>query len=718
MACFRGALFLGLCMGAAATFGQVTPIEKVIELIKGMKDEVESDGKTEAKAYDEFACFCKDTTGAKSKSIIKGKDEIDLLSADIADKTQEKKDDTNELGERKVKQEELAADLEATNVRCAKEKAEYEAEAADLSKAIQGLKDAIKAMSDSKPASFLALRATLSKVLAMADVMNEAFSSKHKAVLELLQRDRVDPSDPEYKFHSQDIIDLCEKLLGEYKDTKKDLDDEYEKTSKACDEMKKSLRKKMKANKKAMEALDKNIQKLAKEIAEHREDLVLADQQLKDDELYLKDLTARCEARAHDYDQRSAMRNDELSALVQALEVLSKDVKGRADDVNERALFLQSHNSSAVAKVAAPVAKPAAVAVTKAAKPVLKAVSLLQEVSENSGFMAKRTGLTLEARRNSALTVLKQEGQRIGSMALMSLSARAAADPFKKVKGLIQKLIERLLEESAAEATKKGFCDEELGKAESDRDYRFTEANDLSAELEKLEAKKDELEAEIEVLTKDIKEETKALKETTKDRKDEKEANMKTIKTAKEGFEAVNEALLILKSFYKQAAKASFVQASPVDEDTSGPGFDGNYKGKQGGAKAIFALLETISSDFDRTLRTTEEEEHAAHREFIDYEQTAKSSIAGKTTKKELDEQDLKTTKTDIKTKMADMQTAVDLLDKALEELEELKPTCMDSGMSYKERVEKREEEMKALGKALCILDEEGVEPDCKGGLM
>merc|ERR1719316_933489 len=133
--------------------------------------------------------------------------------------------------------------------------------------------------------------------------------------------------------------------------------------------------------------------------------------------------------------------------------------------------------------------------------------------------------------------------------------------------------------------------------------------------------------------------------------------------------------------------------------------------------KAVFALLEVIQSDFDRTLRTTEEEEHAAHREFVDYDQTAKSSIAGKETKKELDEQDLKTTKTDIKTKMADMQTAVDLLDKALEELEELKPTCMDSGMSYKERVKKREEEMEALKKALCILDEEGVEPECSLGL-
>merc|ERR1711865_787753 len=96
-------------------------------------------------------------------------------------------------------------------------------------------------------------------------------------------------------------------------------------------------------------------------------------------------------------------------------------------------------------------------------------------------------------------------------------------DPFKKVKGLIQKLIERLLQESKDEATKKGFCDTEMGKAEKERDFRWQDANDLSAELAGLEAKEDALVQEIKELTKDIKEETSALKETTKERERERE---------------------------------------------------------------------------------------------------------------------------------------------------------------------------------------------------
>merc|ERR1719174_2374759 len=204
----------------------------------------------------------------------------------------------------------------------------------------------------------------------------------------------------------------------------------------------------MSANEDAMKQLKKDIARLAEEIAQHRSDLVIAEGQMKDDEQYLKDLQARCEDRANDYDQRSAMRGDELSALDAALKVLKGDVKGRADDVNVRA-FLQK------AKVAAEPNGKIAVPVTTEAKAehTLKSISFLQASSSSAD--------TLEAQKESALAVLRKEGQRLNSLTLMSLAERAAADPFKKVKGLIQKLIERLLTESKNEATKKGFCDTE-----------------------------------------------------------------------------------------------------------------------------------------------------------------------------------------------------------------------------------------------------------------
>merc|ERR1740116_182107 len=92
------------------------------------------------------------------------------------------------------------------------------------------------------------------------------------------------------------------------------------------------------------------------------------------------------------------------------------------------------------------------------------------------------------------------------------------------------------------------------------------------------------------------------------------------------------------------------------------------------------------------------------HADFIELERTLKADIGGKETKKQLDEEDLATTKSTIESKMEDLKTAQSLLDGSLKVLEGLKPTCIDTGMSYEERVAKREEEIKALEEALKIL--------------
>merc|ERR1712032_1047864 len=88
--------------------------------------------------------------------------------------------------------------------------------------------------------------------------------------------------------------------------------------------------------------------------------------------------------------------------------------------------------------------------------------------------------------------------------------------------------IERLLAEATAEATKKGFCDTELGKARKDRDYRFEEVKSLSVDLGSLEAKRDELKAEIAQLTEDLEDLDKSLKKATGVRKEDKKNNLQT----------------------------------------------------------------------------------------------------------------------------------------------------------------------------------------------
>jgi len=680
-----------------------SPVEKVISLLEDLVAECEEEGSAEAKTYDTFACFCKDNTDTKSTSILEGQDNIESLSATIQEKTALKEEKTTEIQERKNRQEELAKTLEETKVRLAKERSEYEALAADLEKAIGSLETAIAALDSSKPAggaSFLSIKSDLKQQLkesvALAEVMGLAKSAKVKKVNAFLQG-KVDPDDANYKFHSQGIIDVLNDLLTDFNKEKRDVDTEWGKTETSENDLISDTEAQMEENSNAMDTLKGDVETLGTEIASAREDLVDAESLLKDDQTYLKDLTERCEQRAGAWDQRSAARGAEINALTQALTILTDKVQGKDEAANERALVQESKH---------PVVEH-------------KSVSFLQSKSvrhqvKNLLERARGQALSQDDRKDKVLALLNKEGGRLGSAILASMAMKVAADPFAKVKELIQKLIERLVAEATAEATKKGFCDLELSKAEKNRNHRWQDVKRLSAELASLEAKQDDLEEELVNLAAALKELNAALEEATKLRAEQKAENIQTLKDAKQGLSAVSEALLILKVFYKQSAKNNvLLQASPIEEDDPGAA-SGAYKGKQDSAKAILGLLEVIVSDFERTIKTTQAQEDQSSAEFIKFERTSKADIGGKETKTELDEQDLATTKTTITEKMKNLQSNMDLADKAIEELEELKPMCIDTGMSYEERVEKREEEIAALKNAVCILDQEGVEPDCQ----
>merc|ERR1719487_1939129 len=78
------------------------------------------------------------------------------------------------------------------------------------------------------------------------------------------------------------------------------------------------------------------IATLKEEIAGTKAALVEKEAELKDNQLYLKDLTARCEVKAKEWDQRSTMRADEVTAITQALEVIKG---GAVDNEADRALL-------------------------------------------------------------------------------------------------------------------------------------------------------------------------------------------------------------------------------------------------------------------------------------------------------------------------------------------------------------------------------------------
>merc|ERR1719265_2474920 len=262
---------------------------------------------------------------------------------------------------------------------------------------------------------------------------------------------------------------------------------------------------------------------------------------------------------------------------------------------------------------------------------------------------------------------------------------------------MIMDMIGRLEAEAEDEASQKAWCDEQMSTTTAERDEAQAKIEDKNAFLTEKNALVEQLTEEIATLGQEIADLQKA-------------TNEQTIADAAAGETAVAQALQFLKDFYS-GAKESLLQQNPApaaegyerfsaegagsdgktvdDLAPDAGGVSGNYEGNQDASKSIIGLLEVIESDFQNAQTTTQEEEDAAQSAYEQFKSDTETDISDKNT--------LKGEKTDSKTEK-------EMLQNALDELEKLKPVCVDTGMSWEERTKRREEEIEALKTALKIL--------------
>jgi len=262
---------------------------------------------------------------------------------------------------------------------------------------------------------------------------------------------------------------------------------------------------------------------------------------------------------------------------------------------------------------------------------------------------------------------------------------------------MIKDLIVRLLEQANEEAEHKGWCDTELSTNEQTRKEKTMAVETLHAEIDQLEASIAKLTDDIAELTQAVAELDAAMAKATTLRAAEKEKNTQTIQDAQAAQAAVSQALVVLKEFYAKAADATALAQQPEI-------FDAPYTGMQSESGGVVGMLEVIESDFARLESETEAAERIAQKEYTNFmndseiDKVAKTKdIQHKSGKKQDQEQSLVS-------KNEDLAGTQKELDAALAYFDKLKPSCVDTGLSYEERVARRKEEIESLQDALKIL--------------
>jgi len=655
-------LLLGAAHAAGTSKSEVTPVQKVIQLMEGMLEKGKKEKHDEQVQFAAFKQFCDDTSVEKKRAIAEANEKIEVLKADIQKYTADAAQLTKEIAELDEDISIWNGDIKAaTNVREI-EKADYDATHKDYSESVDALQRAIavlkKQSHDRKQASF----AQVSALKSLSLIPEEA----KKTIDLFFQQDPegLAVSAPEanaYEFQSSGVIEMLEKLLDKFIDERTTLEKEEMNSKHAYDMLMQDLNAQIAQ---ATQDRDEKAETKAKKLQAKAD----AEGDLKDttttrdaDVKYLADLTAECEQKASDFESRQQLRAEEITAIEKAIEIISSGaVAGNADK------------------------------------------HLPSLVQETSSFAALRSDLNAQAQARVAV-YLQSRAKKLNSRVLSTIAARVSDDPFKKVKKMIKDLIVRLMEEANEEAEHKGWCDTELSTNEQTRKEKTEAVETLHAEIDQLEASIAKLTEDISELTKAVAELDAAMAKATKLRQEEKAKNTETISDAEEAQTAVAQALTVLKEFYAKAGEATaFLQQKPEI-------FDEPYKGMQSENGGVVGMLEVIESDFARLESDTKAAEATAQKEYDEFMTDSKvdkseksTDIEHKTAKKQDESQALTT-------KQEDLEGTQKELDAALAYFDKLKPSCVDSGVSYEDRVARRKEEIESLQEALKILNGEDI---------
>jgi len=646
--------FVGICHGA-----EVTPVQKVLQLMSSMLEKGKKEKHEEQTAFAAYKQFCDDTTVEKNRAINEANDHISVLNADIEKAVATIEKLTGEIAELEEDVSIWEGDIKAATKVREIENGDYDKTHADYSESVDALERAIKVLKDKSvntaQASLLQLK-SLDAIPAEAKRAINVFLQQDPEFLENLQSP---PEANAYEGQSSGIIEMLNKLLDKFIDERTQLEKDEMNGKHAYDMLLQDLKAQI-----AQASSDRDEKAEFK--AETMQAKADAEGDVEDttstrnsDMKYLEDLTATCSQKASDFDNRQQLRAEEIEAIEKAMEIIgSGSVAGNAD----------KHLPAAM---------------------VQTGTSLAMLRSRDDGNQAR------------VAQFLQAQSEKLGSRVLSLVAQRIESDPFVKVKKMIKDLITKLMEEAAGESEHKGWCDTELSTNEQTRKEKTAGVEKLHAQIDELEASIAKLTEDMAMLTQAIADLDAAMSEATNLRTDEKAKNTETIADSKEAQTAVAQALTVLKDFYAKAAEAtSFIQGK---EDPTI--FESEYKGMQNSKGGVVGMLEVIESDFARLEADTKSAESSAQKqydEFMDDSSNDKSTksvdIEHKTAKKQDESQALQTAQ-------EDLAGTQEELDAALQYFDKLKPSCVDAGVSYEDRVARRKEEIESLQQALEILN-------------
>lgn len=631
-----------LLLATTALSSAVTPVQRVLQMMQEMHAKGVQEKASEEAMFEEYQAWCKEVQYTKSIAIRDGGDAVEKLTAS-ADKAAADVASLNDaVTNLDTSLATAAADKKASTEVRESQRADYEALHNDYSESISSLGEALRTIAANP-----------------AKVSNALLQVPEKLQLALAAMNDGNPGDA-FQSSSGGILDTLKDMKGQMSDQRSSAENDEAQKNNAYQLLQQDLSMSIESMTNERDTKAEKSAQRQKDNADEAADAGSTAETKDEDEKYLADVTATCEQKAADFVDRSDLRADELKAIEKAMEIIgSKAVSGAADKHLPK--FVQTS-------------------------------------------FALRASTT--SRMGRVQMYLQERAKTTESKYLMRAAAAVhAGAPFDKVVGMIRAMIVKLTEQAGKEAEHKAWCDGELNENKNTRDDKTSSVNALTAQKDKLNADVAKLAEEMDVLNQAIATLDQSMNEATAQRAKEHKANDIAVSDAKEAQVAVKRALEVLKKFYAKAATATaLVEMEARAKDGQPAIFDKSYKGMGGSSTGVVGMLDVILSDFLRLETETATEEKIAQRQFDEF---STDSNADKKSKNESLDSKEKTTvqkNKDLAQNGRDLRATQEELDAALEVYTTLKPACLDAGVDFADRTQRREEEVASLQEALKLL--------------
>lgn len=640
-----------LVLAAAAAREEISPIQKVLQMLREMVKHGEEERLKDEVEYTKASAFCKHAQASKASAIEDKQEHIDLLTTQIAKSVEDIAELAQDITKLEKDSDTWSGDRKAAAVVRKLENDDHVELHKGYTSSIDNIKDAVNALKESGRKKKEALEPLLIQVSSM-QIPFEA-----KTAIESFLQIGEENSASEKAKDTNPVIEMLDNIGEKFRVELRNYEKKEADAQGAYEMLESGLKMQMKQAAKDISTKTTEKTNHQSSLAQQKSDKKSTMEQKKGDEAFLADIKSSCEDGARDYEAKQKMRIEEMQAIEKAVAI----IEGRPVPVIP--------------------AKPAPTG--EASKDMKTLFSLGQLRSTTETRVQSRVVQFLHAR-----------AKHLDSRVLHVVSLKAAKEPMKKIKKMIKDLVVKLLEEATAEAGHKGWCDKEMATNAATRSDKTDQVAELTASIDSLTASLAKLTKEASDLSDQVAELDAMMGQRTEERAVETKANAETVADATASQTSMAEALIVLKEFYAKAAKgASFLQLEAAVETT-----------EEGKPTGVIGLLEVIQKDFSRLAQTTSSAEDIAQKAYDDFMADSKVSKSGKSAALKYKNEDLESAKAALVSQNNDLADAKNQLSASLAYFDKLKPSCIEERVSYEDRAARRTQEISTLKESLTII--------------